>query len=573
MSDTMKHGLILLAILALGTGLRLYGMGEVGLWIDEGYSILYTDEFKNLAPGSERGTDSTLFLFLFYFWRRIDPSLFFMRLLPAIFGIATILGAYFMGRRLFSSRLGLWVAGLIAVAPFQVYYSREIRVYSLTALLSLLAMYFMYQALHRSRRSDWALFSISCVLLIYTHYATGVFITAMSIFCLVRYQAYKHHLWRWILAHVVMLVGFSPWLLHFLRQFTYQTDPDKLGSWVPKINLFQLLAAPFGEFTFGFHLQNPFLVGGMAAVLAALAVYGAITIVIRHRKLAESRATVTVHAWVKNPSQDPRIFIALLFFGTMFLVAVTNFTPIRLAATRRYFIFASIPYYFLLALGLTSLRRRWIKGVVIAGLGGLMVLGNIRLQENAPITGWIGAFPRKHYDKAFDRIQKEWEQGDRVVHHHESSLVPFHAYRELWGSRYEKDWLWLTKRRVHDLATGFDWYAGPENAPDRLAIDPVTGQLGDVSKMTEKEVYESLNAKAGFALLKGYRRIWYIAGYWQNETDWVYSGEPNTRDFHEEAIDWLDRNMTLKKDLSEEYGFGVFRLYEVKAQDGEVKEP
>ena len=100
MSESRKLQILFVAILLLGAALRLYHLGTPGIWIDEGFSILYTENFANLLPGSERGSDSPLFLFLLYFWRTIDTSLFFLRLLPAAFGVGTIYAAYLLARGL-----------------------------------------------------------------------------------------------------------------------------------------------------------------------------------------------------------------------------------------------------------------------------------------------------------------------------------------------------------------------------------------------------------------------------------------------------------------------------------------
>jgi uncharacterized membrane protein len=101
----------------------------------------------------------------------------------------------------------LSATALVATSPFLIYFSQENRNYSLFILLTLLSTW----ALFRFKESGrcLALYSALSILLLYTHY--------LGIFVLLAHEiVYWWHLRQrvrgWILARVVLVVAFAPWL-------------------------------------------------------------------------------------------------------------------------------------------------------------------------------------------------------------------------------------------------------------------------------------------------------------------------------------------------------------------------
>lgn len=110
-----------------------------GLWYDEVVS------YKEAAAGSLLAaisytlkTDVHLPLYpaLLHLWAKMfsfsDISL---RAFSAFFGVLTVAAAYFAGKELKSKETGMWCAGVFAVNSFLIYYSQEVRLYSLLMFL------------------------------------------------------------------------------------------------------------------------------------------------------------------------------------------------------------------------------------------------------------------------------------------------------------------------------------------------------------------------------------------------------------------------------------------------------
>lgn len=120
---------LLAAALLLGAGLRLVGLGAVGLNSDE---AVYMGQAAALAEVPELAALFPIFrahpllaqsiLAVFF---RFGVSDVLGRLVAAFFGIGTIFLTYRVGRRLYGEWAGSWAALLLAVMPYHVIVSRQ----------------------------------------------------------------------------------------------------------------------------------------------------------------------------------------------------------------------------------------------------------------------------------------------------------------------------------------------------------------------------------------------------------------------------------------------------------------
>ena len=140
------HICILLVIL-LGIELRI-AVANVPLWYDEGHSVLVA--IKNFPFGINnflftKDFQHTPFYFYFlHFWLKLFGSNeVLLRMSSAIFGFATIPLTYIVGKKLYSKKVGLISALLMAVSPLMIYYSIEIRMYAMVTFFAVLSMNYL----------------------------------------------------------------------------------------------------------------------------------------------------------------------------------------------------------------------------------------------------------------------------------------------------------------------------------------------------------------------------------------------------------------------------------------------
>lgn len=150
-SLSSNHAVLILlcAIIALATFLRLYHLGMESFSYDEGIMIDATgNDFEEVLVNIKRGRPPVLVIFG-YLWVRIFGSTeAAVRGLSALAGILSVPLLFFLGRALFESRVGLLGALLLSVSLFHIYYSQDYRYYGLLALLTLFYIFFYVQLLN-----------------------------------------------------------------------------------------------------------------------------------------------------------------------------------------------------------------------------------------------------------------------------------------------------------------------------------------------------------------------------------------------------------------------------------------
>ena len=176
-SAIVKATFLVIAITVFGAVLRLYGLADESLRLDEGY--LYariTSSYWGTLTHWDTQWQGVLFAVVEKLWCDIfGHSEVSLRLLPALFGILTVPALYLLGRTLFSSGAGHIAALLVAVNPCAIYFSQDARPYSLFLLLSVVSAYFAIRSLRSESGRPRVLFALSALAGLYVH-PYGVFL-------------------------------------------------------------------------------------------------------------------------------------------------------------------------------------------------------------------------------------------------------------------------------------------------------------------------------------------------------------------------------------------------------------
>ena len=214
-----------MGVMALAVLLRFFALGKDSLWFDEVLSANISH--GGLAAVFQASTTldgmnfhPPLYHLILHFWMLVfgqsDPAL---RSLSAIFGTLSVLLVYKVGTELFDRKTGLVAALLLAVSPFAIYYSQEVRPYSLFMLLTLTSFLFFIRMLRPDRRhkADSLGYCTVNVLLLCTH-AYGLFVIGSQVlyFLIFRktYASSRRPFW---IAQVLTALVASPWIYILLR--------------------------------------------------------------------------------------------------------------------------------------------------------------------------------------------------------------------------------------------------------------------------------------------------------------------------------------------------------------------
>ncbi|MEZ4734540.1 MAG: glycosyltransferase family 39 protein [Caldilineaceae bacterium] len=142
---------------------RLWRFDELpfGIWYDEAENglqalrILNSDNFWPIFVGSIHAPAHYLYLIAFFF-QTVDVSVQSIRLVSVVMGLATVAAAFWWGANSLGV-LGLAAAFIVAVARWNVNFSRIGMYNASTPLFELLTVGFLLRAVRRGRYFDYAL--------------------------------------------------------------------------------------------------------------------------------------------------------------------------------------------------------------------------------------------------------------------------------------------------------------------------------------------------------------------------------------------------------------------------------
>ena len=145
--------MLLVFILLSGFALRLYKLGESSLWYDETVSaFLARQSVLELIGHTARDIHPPAYYLLLHFWTMlVSDSEFALAYFSLIFGVLLIALTYRLARFLTRANIAIWAALLVAFSPFNVWYSQEVRMYTLGAALGVAATYCALKALKQAQ--------------------------------------------------------------------------------------------------------------------------------------------------------------------------------------------------------------------------------------------------------------------------------------------------------------------------------------------------------------------------------------------------------------------------------------
>jgi mannosyltransferase len=215
-------GLGLTALVALSLALSVQNLGD-WLWMDEGISIGIASHPLRRIPGLlVRDGSPPLYYLLLHGWMAVvGRSETSTHALSLLFALLAVPVAFWAGRSLFGAAEGWIAAALVATNPYLTYFATESRMYSLAALLALVATAAYLHVFAFGRGRHLALFVGSLTLLLYTH-NWGLYLAAAAVAGLVpcAVAAADRRLLAGRVLRAFGAVGllYLPWLPTLLRQ-------------------------------------------------------------------------------------------------------------------------------------------------------------------------------------------------------------------------------------------------------------------------------------------------------------------------------------------------------------------
>lgn len=346
-----------IALFALALGLRVYRLTAEPLWLDEGYTLLFSRmPLDRLITVGGQHQHPPLYYLLVHAMMAVDNTPMMPRVLSALFGSLTVVALFALGARLFGITAGAVAAGLLAVSPLHVFYSQDGRGYALAGLLVVLAYLALALALQTRRRGAWLAYAVLVALCLYAEYTTALVLLPQA---LLLWRARAEGQGRAVgLAVLGGVALYTPWIAVLVRD-AYHVAAD---YWIPRPSP-AVVAGTFLQFV---GLLTPCSDspcpdrGAVAALLAGREVVVAGALV----------GLVVIAGLVAVRRHDLPVTTLVLWLLLPFAI-ILPLGIIRPLYLDRVFVDATFPVYLLVAVGLT--RARVVAGAMALGMVVLAV--------------------------------------------------------------------------------------------------------------------------------------------------------------------------------------------------------
>jgi mannosyltransferase len=287
-----KTQLALAGLVLAGTLLRLANLSRA-LWEDEllTIDIAISQHFQaffhrlvyfeaNMAP----------YYFLIRWWSWVSLDDWFLRLPSVFFGVAAIPVLYALSRRMLSREEGFIACALLTIHGTHIYYSQELRAYSLLILLACLSYFFLLRAIDLDSLPDSYAWVGITACAVYVHFLAALIIIAQAVAIL---WARPPLNWRRLFrASAVLFVMLLPALWFVVMRNAGQI------AWVPRPSwqaAWRIAAALAGDGPGFFPNAHPWVTYALVGISTVLALGG---VAVSIRTLCASPKPLRWHASV-----------------------------------------------------------------------------------------------------------------------------------------------------------------------------------------------------------------------------------------------------------------------------------
>lgn len=340
----------IILIVVFAVLLRLVGINQ-SLWLDEGAQVMMSSNpVVYQLVGRSDDFHPPLFYVLIHFWMKINSAEWFLRIPSLVFAVATIIFVYRWVLKVFGEKTATIASLFLCISPFLIYYSQEVRMYTLLALLATLSMIFLWE-------NSWLGYIAVTSAMLFTHYA-GFIVLATQVIWFIFND--KKRIGVFIENCAIVLLLFIFWVPQFLKQLEAgKTLITVLPAWTSLASLSVIKAIPV--LLFKFSLGRITVDNKVIYSLIVLGIIAFLLLLLRKYTRKLDKIRIYLLFWFTVP-----VVLTLLvsFFSPMF-------QPFRL-------IYAIIPFYLFMAVAVNDftnekIRKGLIFIVVSVSLSGLIM--------------------------------------------------------------------------------------------------------------------------------------------------------------------------------------------------------
>jgi mannosyltransferase len=377
--------------------------------VENARSIVRLPPFENWRPFDFTKYERLppLYFFLLVPFYILSRSEWTLRLVSVISGIISIPLIYLLGKRLFNKKIGLISALLLAISPFHLYYSQELRPYSLFLFFSLQFFYLSYLALESDRTPYYLGMVATFVLGFYTHTYMILPLFIMDLYFLLSWTTHRPCLRKWLLSHLGIGILCIPALYllsyHIIRGNTTLAEfPSGLRSLLGTLYVFTMgrVFFPARENLIFIVIQG--VIWGIGLLVGTWALW-------KERKNIHRGKTLS-------------LFIAAgITYVALWIISI-RFIPL-FDESRVYYLIFLLPFYLILvAKGWDFISNSALKTALI---GIALVISLVSIYPFYFDWDQVG---KGNFRAAAAYVQPNLEDKDIIYHTTNTSTLPFRYY-------------------------------------------------------------------------------------------------------------------------------------------------
>lgn len=475
-------------VILLALALNLYRLESKSLWHDEfgtltlaGLDGSWIDALRNplTVPTIPKAPLPFFVTRVFFMLGQTDFS---VRMPSVLFATLTIPLVFALGKSLFGRQVGLLGALLLAVAPLQIRYAQEARMYAMLSFFSILSLYLFWRALRDGKGRWWLGFVAASGMNLYVHQFAFLPLGVVALFGLWlcvdsrSKSVFSFRCWHFLLALAVIALMYTPMVPFFVEGLTSQEGVG--GSAEPA---YGGLRWDLGSIIAALRLFS----GGNDVSLVAygfLFAFTAVVVVLRWRgtrHLANNESLVIPgfgpygDGWFSYASYALVLAVMWVLLPTIISLSIPAAHGIRI----RYLIFTLPVYLLIVALGLNGVSRALSTRFGDSRLAAPAIIGAVLLATlagmNAPIISsyyqeskqnWRDAtwlvqsaaqagervyVSRLHHRTGVLFYARQWVTGPNVLARENVQILPKYPTIDLLPSDSEKAWLIVPVRAVY----------------------------------------------------------------------------------------------------------------------------
>jgi len=474
------HQILVLGGLLVGLGLRLHRLGSESLWYDETVSVVLARkpplEMLAHTAGDIHPPGYYLWLHVWQWLARptLQHGLEFLFAWPSLWcGVLIMALLYPLGRRLLDKQTALLALWLAAVNPFHIWYSQEVRMYTLGAFLGLLCLWALldyFASQHGYQEANPTRLAVRPLVVYVVAAAFGLYTLYYFIFLLMALNGIALYLlWRlrptprtvrrlleWLAAQCVVLLLWLPWLPIFWRQATDPPVPPWRAPWQNAAAFAATVGESLGVLLFGeaMPLHTGLLWMGVM-LLILLGFYG------------------FLRSWPRTcrfPFAAAVILLSYTFVPLALIYILTaTVTPLYHAR----YLFTYAPPFLLIVAAALLYGMRWRPWLGGSGLLAIVLLCGWSLHQfwTAP------AFRTDDHRAAVAQLAADWRPGDAILVNAGWVYTVFETY---WPTQPTLDSAIPPPIAAQPRLTAYAAASDPSGNRRNAAPDPILVRTGSV---------------------------------------------------------------------------------------------